>query len=245
MPSLAPSLSLYRNGARSIGARSAAGLAAGVAALAASSASAQVVYTFTGNNVASAGHPVFIDMKDGLLGASSLPNSSFRVYSVATSGGDHVLSGITGSGQPGRGLLADAATPYLYAYRYPLKQGSGEAGAAASARYGYFNPDAGMAAVPDWRNVHDGFVSVKFYSGANSYNGWIEFDTNADASQITIDALGYNPAPGTAAIMGAGLAAPVPEPANVALLLAAGAAGVTAYRRSKGRGRLTDAPGAK
>ena len=60
----------------------------------------------------------------------------------------------------------------------------------------------------------------------------VKLQTNADATTITVLAMGYNDTPGASILAGQGLAA-VPEPASSAALLALGAAGLVAYRQRK------------
>lgn len=74
-----------------------------------------------------------------------------------------------------------------------------------------------------------GYVGFK-HSVSNNY-GWLKFTVNADATQVTLDAMAYNDIAGEAIL--AGQISAIPEPATSAVLLGLGAAGLAAYRRRK------------
>jgi hypothetical protein len=84
----------------------------------------------------------------------------------------------------------------------------------------------------NWDNVTDGYVGVRFLdSGSNERYGWIRFDTTGAAGfPATLVDWAYEDS-GAGIQTGAGV---IPEPSSLALgCLAAGAAGLAAWRRRK------------
>lgn len=236
MPSSATAFSLYRNSARSVGAKSAAALAAGAAALAAAgSAEAQAVsYQFTSGNVASPGHNVYLNFSQGTVSSSPVDSNFFKIYIQSITPSDQVSSYFDGHFSFGGGTNYVAGTggsPTVL-----TKFAAGDTISSVNHNIGAALNSYNGPVIPAWSNVTDGFIAVSDYMNSKRYYGWVEVNTNADASVITVDAFGYNHTAGAPSIAGDGLA-PVPEPAASAALLAAGAAGVALYRQRKGKAR--------
>lgn len=127
-------------------------------------------------------------------------------------GGEFVVSPASTFGVPLRLAFGDAIGPGLY-FRQSF---STLASNFMSSPPGFFNPASpGTSA--------EGYVGLD-YTG--NY-GWADIVINADYT-ISLNAFGYDP-DGASVTAGAGLD-PVPEPASI-ILMALGAAGMTAFRR--------------
>lgn len=243
------SLSEYQRGARAVGAKATLPLAA-AAALASSAHGQAVVYTPTTHNVAQLGTGhlnVFVDFFHHTVGYSTSNSDSLAIGTHATGGSDdtdnitaNFAFGNTGSdpfgGYPGRLATEPGPTNGTYAtiggYHYlgKLSRGTTINGSIFGDAQPYLNPpNAGLA--PIWANS-TGYAAVELSHYNNIYYGWLKLSVNSDGSQISVLSFGYNQTAGGAITAGQGLA-PVPEPANVAALLAAGAAGLAVYRRRK------------
>lgn len=173
---------------------------------------------------------LYLNFGAGTLSAN-YTGPGFKIGVVPSGSGGHVFSYVlTGIGYS---YVEAKVSSGNYT---PVKLGSGDAVSNLGPNLAIFSTATG-GVIPDWQNVTGGFFGVDIYLGTKTYNGWIEIDTNADASVIKIDAFGYNHTPGAASFAGAGLPAPVPEPASAAALLAAGAAGIALYRQRRGKVR--------
>jgi len=240
---LPSSLSAYQRGARAVGAKAALPLAAGVAALAGQSAHGQIVtYVPTTNNVAQLGSgqtQVFVNFFAGKVGSTSFSNEDFAISVNADGGGDpdgvksNFGFGFIGDPFPGgyAGRFADepGQTNGGYGYLGNFARGTVFDGSKFGDSQPYLNPpNAGVA--PVWANA-TGYAGVQLYHNGQTYYGWLKLAVNGNGSQVSVLAFGYDQTAGNAITAGAGLA--IPEPANVAALLAAGAAGLAIYRRRK------------
>lgn len=246
MTAPAAAFSLYRKSARSVGAKSAVGLAAGAAALAAAgSARAQAIaYTFSSGNVGTLdGSRLYLDFAHGTVSSTIGPiggiDDEFEIIFGRNDPtyGDGLVSRIQGFGFT-HGHIQFYQTGNYYV---PVKLERGDKVGAGTMVYAEFNTYGSTGAAPAWANVHGGYVGVNFRlnpnDNSNVYYGWIKVDTDEDAMTVTVEAFGYNQTPFAASFAGDGLPSPVPEPASEAALLAAGAAGLALYRQRKGKAR--------
>ena len=239
------SLSEYQRGARAVGAKSALPLAVAAAGLASTAHGQVIVYTPTTNNVAqlgSAHQDVFIDLIQGQVGYASFNSYDIHLTTRDNSGGsdpDNLVTGIMFN-YIGRGTLDGYGGKFAdqpggqsnggFGYLGKFSRGTTVDGSLFGDAYPYLNPGtAGVA--PTWSSSA-GYAAIEFTRNNNTYYGWLKLGVNADGSQVSVLAFGYNQTAGTSIAIGEGLAA-VPEPANVAALLAAGAAGLAVYRRRK------------
>lgn len=230
-----PALSGYQRSARSLGAKSTLSLAAGAAALLSASplhAQAVAFHPTTGNVVSKYGI-LFIDSTTFTLSPTTGDikfrsgyqyDAYSRVYPYSTTPGGRV-----------------AVTTVLGQYVAKNLSGSVLIDASSfdvpNANHGWFN-GYNRSITPQWVNASGGYVGLKFFSSRDNafHYGWLEVNTNVDASQITVVGFGYNLTPGASILTGQGTeysSTPVPEPATSAALLALGAAGLAAYRQRK------------
>lgn len=216
-----------------MGAKTASGAAIGAAALAitASARAQAVAYHFSSNNVAGAGgaNALYLDFTTGTLSSSRLPDYTFKITPTTSHNDrygyariDPVAGNVMSGAEPyatkfSPGTYSFTNSPYSSAYLYEKSRRAHDE--------------------PVWQNVTGGFLGVEVYRNSTYYFGWIQIDTNDDASVIKVDAFGYNQTPGAPSLVGSGVT-PVPEPAATAILLAAGAAGVVLYRRRRGKIRV-------
>jgi hypothetical protein len=101
----------------------------------------------------------------------------------------------------------------------------------AAATWGttaYF--DSNWATNGSWQNgaPTSGYVGLRLINGGNYNYGWAAITYNDVANVLTLTEFAFESQVNIAVAAGA-----IPEPANAALLLAAGAAGVIAFRRRK------------
>ncbi len=75
-----------------------------------------------------------------------------------------------------------------------------------------------------------GYLGFRTVLGDGNHYGWAKITTNADASSLTLLAIGFNTVPGAGILAGSAV---VPEPASSAALLGLGAAGLAIYRKRK------------
>lgn len=102
------------------------------------------------------------------------------------------------------------------------------------------NKGPGTNSNSGWSANHFGFAGFRISTVSHGLDyGWVRLEfttgTNGAANEILVKDWAYNTTPGAAITAGQGIPAPeIPEPATGALaLLALGAAGVTALRRSR------------
>ncbi len=76
----------------------------------------------------------------------------------------------------------------------------------------------------------DGYAGLRIVSGADYNYGWAALSYNDATNQLTITGFAFESAVNTPILAGAGA---IPEPADSALLLACGAAGLALYRRRR------------
>lgn len=238
------SLDHYRRSARSLAAKASLPLAAAAAAAALpASADATVIVTqFSTDNVVNYTGSLFIDIDGGRLSSDYFSGYDFKIEIGSVQyphGADHVFANI-------QAYDGSVASRYRVDGAYILTRLSGSTsidsalfaqGASGSAEFNPYKvvrddmPETGLVD-PDWSST-TGYIGLKFNAGDSYIHyGWLKVSTNADASSITLLAMGYNDAVGETLGSGEGLV-PVPEPATSAALLALGAAGLVAYRQRK------------
>ncbi|MBS0632364.1 MAG: PEP-CTERM sorting domain-containing protein [Verrucomicrobia bacterium] len=238
MDASALSLSGYQRSARSLAAKASLPLAAAAAAtvLPASAHAGVVVTQFSSGNVASLGvDNLYIDLDGGRISTGAISGGDFQIIVGTTDGGrgDNLYSRLFVD----QGFIATYPTnfnqyvPRSLAVSTPVDGALFDQGKYTNT---FFNNYAGSYADvnPIWQSG-TGYIGVKFADG-DGYNhyGWLKVATNADATSITLLAMGYNDAVDGPISAGEGLSS-VPEPATSATLLALGAAGLVAYRRRK------------
>ncbi len=230
-PSLA--LSDYQRAARTLAVKSALPLAA---VLLSPSAQAQAVaFHPTSGNVISPGlttNRLFIDF-DTFKISHSLISSSDSQLSVAAGGS--YADGVTAdvSADNIAAVFVDGIT---IAQRLNASYPVNSALTFGPSQYAYLNSYS--YDVPAfWANAVGSFIGLKFTANdAQVHYGWLQVNTNADASEVTLLGFGYNQTPGASILAGEGteyVPVAVPEPISSAALLALGAAGLVAYRRRK------------
>ena len=117
----------------------------------------------------------------------------------------------------------------------PLSLGALIDGSQINAKVGKMTFDAippTMASPTPWQPGFDAYIGIAFLSGPDTLFGWVEAMVEVDYS-ITVEGWAYNTVPGQGLLAGTNTAV-VPEPSSLALL-AAGAAGVVAFRARKRR----------
>ena len=157
--------------------------------------------------------------------------ASFRIGSAFFPGFLEVAG--QASNTAGVGFVGAIGGGYSYFYVSNLTAGAmvGDGltfGASASGANPSFGPYAFLSSDPGGLPLGDtrGFFGVQFEIAGETHYGWVEVSgLNAGP---TLHSFGYNDTAGAASIVGGGTA--VPEPSSV-MLLAAGAAGLAAWRR--------------
>jgi hypothetical protein len=99
---------------------------------------------------------------------------------------------------------------------------------------GYFDSSQNGGTSTAWRNVSPttGFVGLRIDAGGGNYNyGWAQYTYNDVGNTLTLLDFAFESLVNTS--IAAGAIGAIPEPANAALLVAAGAVGVAALRRRR------------
>ena len=222
-------LGSYQAGARAARAKSAGALALGATALAAlpSEADAQIIVSSTNSSPvtisATGSHYLFLNLQSAIFPVSS--GSGIPYLGARSNFGDGVWTYAAGFNNTGG--------KYTWAFVNTddaRKFAPGEL-IDSSATFGareYLN-GANSGVVSSWISA-SGYLAFRAALGDGNHYGWAKVTTNADASSLTLLALGFNTSPGGGIFAGSDV---IPEPASTAALLGLGATGLALYRKRK------------
>lgn len=221
---LSASFRSYRIGARAVQAKSLGSLALGAVTLAAipNEAAAQITVT-TGSASVGVDQTLSFNPQTGSL-TSTPPSIKPFLGVLGSAYDDGVRSFLYGNYDFRVAVDIYGSITERFAFGAPIN------GAGFFHVLGYFNTYIGNV-VPTWAGV-TGYAGMKMTISGSIHYGWVKVTTNADASTLTFNAMGFNTVAGEGITAGQGLT-PVPEPATSTVLLALGAAGLVAYRQRK------------
>lgn len=197
-------------------------VAASGTALAASSASAAVVYWNPADHQADVGQSFSFDILTGTVTVSG--GSSASAFQVSNHDSDYVELVSTASlsnpvvGGNRMARLSSGATI----------DGSSPFGGGTFVYFDYEN-DSGYP----WNTGVDGttgYIGLRFAISGQTHYGWAQFTYNDVSNNIILRDFAYQDVAGAAIVAGASA---IPEPASATLLLALAAGSVATYRRRR------------
>jgi PEP-CTERM motif len=208
------------------------GVAASAATLAVGTAQADIIFTDPADITTPPGsnNGTWFSLVTGQVQNSYLAGAPFD-FNWATFSGAYGQDGIRISTSQARFIVAPTiGGEYSSAARLAGGQFVGPGGNFNNPSN--FNQVGTMASYNgyfgEWNLGDTGYVGLHFNSAGQTYYGWAHVHINANASVTLLD-FAYENTPGTGLVTGV-----VPEPSTLSvLLLAAGASGMTAYRRRR------------